>query len=420
MATPLARAALPGAQPLARSAAIRSWFLLERSPLPLEVFRIAAGSALCAHFALHFAQTVELLAFAGVYDATIAGLPVEPGWLGSGLAPWTLRCVFGAGMLCAAAVALGIAARVAAGLLYALCVLTYAAIFPVAGLDDQLANLSALFLVLLPVGTRLCLSASRPRRTRAERATVPGLSAALLLVQLSVVYLGTRPAELLGEGAAGSRAAELALRAIPLAFVLPVPYLSAVGLLLQLGVHGYGLAHGQAVLANLVLLASGVLFWGERETRAPRRLRFDAGAVVAAACIALSAVFVLAPELGVPARSEAATRILADAGLLPPPGQPSSEPGRLVVSIRDPDGREHRRRLHPAGGAHTRRWLGRLAGGEAERVLSASFAAAAARRHCRGRGYLGQTGRLIWAAAGRERELAQFECGPAGALARFR
>ena len=379
---------------------------------PLDEFRIVAGAALLAHFAQHFRDTVPLLAWSGLYDPRLAGegWPVRASWLGGGLSPTALHGFFALAMALAAAVALGIAPRACSAVLYGMAVLTYWAIFPIAELDDCLANATTLYLALMPVGASLCVLPGR-RRPQAGAS----MAVTIFLGLITVVYL----TDGLGTFASDRPLASGLTRLIPIAFVLPVPGLRLVGIALQMVLHGYWIATTHDVFANVVLAASGLLFWGQTGHHdVSRRRPLDAGAIVGAACAAILVFDQLMRLPGPGVIAARSSRVVADLGLLVDrPFEPDEHrEGRSLAVVAEGTG--PRERIDASDGRRARRLLAAISANDD--VLRLSLAASVARRHCLEQGYWGQVASLVATDAGGDHRIIEFECGADGALSALR
>lgn len=392
----------------------RKWWLAQRAPGPVDGFRLVAGAALFVHFGGHLSGSVPFLAWSGIYDPRFLGPGwwVRVSWLASGLSPTELQLFFASAMLLALAVAVGVAPRASAAALFCMSVATYWAIFPVADLSDYLASVTTLFLTLMPVG-RACTLFDASRLSSAR--TVPGSAVTMFLVQIAFVYLSG------GLGAfsstEGDRYAQAATRAIPIAFILPVPGLRFLGVTLQLCAHGYWIAKSHLIFANVILAASGILFWGEVEDDAHSRpWVMDGGAVVGA----LYALTVLVAEgdslVGVPAAP--AVHVLADLGLLPRRIEPLPETGdSLSVVVKDTGERVGACSMD---GLRQRRLAAYFGPNHDAGPMRLSVSSAIAERHCREKGYWGQVGSLVWSDEAGDHPIVEFECGSGGSLAQLR
>jgi hypothetical protein len=392
------------------------WWLARRSPVALNRFRRAAGIALALHFAEHFVRTVPLLAWSGLYDRGLLGpgAAAQPSWLGAGLSPHGLRLVFLSAMLLGVALASGVAPRASAAALFGISVALYSAIFPLVGLSDYLANLTTLFLVLLPANGRSdWLGKLRPSRVAAGRP-VSGVAATVLLTAIALVYLSGGLREF--STASGGRVADAATRMIPIAYILPVPGLRVVGVALQVGLHGYWMATTHATFANLILAASGILFWGEVERPAPRGPVIDAGAVIAVLFAGTAAIAGASLAYGM--RSAPAVHVLTDLGLLPRMMDAPAASG-ASLSIVDKESGE-RLPAVSRGGPLFRRLVARLQGDGDADPMRLSLAASIARRHCKQTGYWGKVSSLVWSDQRGDHPVIEVECGSGGSLSRLR
>lgn len=415
----MASAATSTAALRADRALSRRFWLIERSAASLVRFRVLAACGLSVHFAAHWLETPALFGWSFPEALALLGQSSSEAWT-SALSPRALSLLFGCAVGLAISIALGVAPRACAALLYVISIVSYRIFFPIAGLDDYLANVTTLFLILMPSGR-----AARPpsRGWRAQTSTaaqsVSGIAAAVFLSFVILIYLTSGFGQLTAHDTLGP-VFDTVVRLLPAAFVLPVSGLCTLGVALQLAIHAYLGLTTSSLFANIILAASGALFYGERE-RPPGGARlFDAGAVVALLGAAIGAVLVAGALLGQSAVLGPATRAFFDAGLLPAPrGAPFSEDARLSISVSDV-GTEHRRTIpFPSQGRLARRLVARI-GNEASRRTRLALASAVVRAYCREQGYLSQQGVLTWSGGGSERLLAEFECGPDGTLSAIR
>jgi hypothetical protein len=414
----------------------RKWWMGERAAGPLDRFRIVAGFGLLVHFGKHFVESAPLLAHAGLYDPALMGenWAAGAGWLISGLSEFGLKTVFACGMLLAASVTVGFAPRVCAAILYLLSVASYRAILPIATLDDYLANVTALFLCLAPIGRTFVLLKptralfARPKAgqigTTAEKhnpasSRVSGLVTTVFLLHALALYLTGGFGALRDSRPESAGWMHFATLAIPVAFVLPIPGLVLLGLVLQLVLHVDGLIGTPWVFSHIVLAATGILFWGERDEATPRAGVLDASAVVALVAAVLWVWGMGAALFGRAGQSGAAERILADTGLMPvvnvaPPAERSlaiQTSGEPPLTIPVYAGR--------VMGSRAGLLAARLEDSEAGPVRL-SLASALAKRYCSEKGYLGHTARIVTTGAPGVHTLMEFECGAGGTLSRFR
>jgi hypothetical protein len=395
----------------------RKWWLLARSPLALGRFRFLAAAALALHFAAHWLHTPSLFVWLTVEDLALAGSAAPAPAFLQAAAPPALSALFTLGSSLAVAVAAGFHARIAAALLYAVCLVTYRAVFPIADLDDYLAVITALFLALMPDTGAPALQGRSPRARALQ--PVSGLSTLVFLVFVVLLYV-TSGFGHLASARAGVPAHLVTLcRLLPVTFVLPVPGLAAAGVLLQLALHAYLGVATPALFSHLLLAATALLFWGEPEQRAGRARRFDAGAVTALLLAFTTLLLVAASLLGQSAAFAPALRAFYDAGLLPPAADSARLGGTLSVRVSEVGAAAERSVRFPGSGRLAERFVARLAS-EPSRTKQLTLATALARGYCAQQGYMSQRGTLQLSDAGPARALADFECGAGGTLTGIR
>jgi hypothetical protein len=382
------------------------WWLAWRDPAPVDLFRAVVAVGLMVHFAMHLRETAPLLAGAGLYDPGVYGYAVRP-WLLVGLPPVALECVFAAAVLLAALTGIGVAPRRTALVLFAISVATYRAIFPIADEGDFFANATALSLALMPAGGTLT-SLGRGGRAKPR---VPGLAVTIVLIAVAGYYLSGQVAA--GSDVGAARQAAAIARFIPIAFVLPLPALRWVGVAAQILVHGYLAATTHAILANVVLAATALLFWGEASAET-RGWTIDAGGALCVVLLVLLVMGAVAPLWAARPSVAPTQRVLADLGLLRPEPEPLLGPPRSVTVVGTGSGR---RELLEGG----RRWqsvVDHIAHEDCPARLA--LAASAARRYCQEKGYWGFVGTLVSSAEGSDHRVFDFECGTGGELSRIR
>ncbi len=408
----------PPAHLVSEASAPRKWWLLARSPRTLRRFRLLAGTALAIHFAAHWLHTPSLFVWLSVQDVALTGnAPPAPAFLHGATAP-ELSALFALGSGLSMAVAAGFHARVAAALLYTVCLVTYRVAFPIADLDDYLAGIAALFLSLMPDSGALAL---RTRDGR-ERGLPPvsGVATLVFLTFVILVYVTSGFGHLTSALAGNPPQLVTVARLIPVTFVLPVPGLAAVGILLQLALHAYLGFATPALLSHLLLGATALLFWGEREQSASRAPPFNAGAVTSMLLAFATLLLVGASLLGQGASRAPALRAFYDAGLLPPATHPAAaQSGTLSVSVSEVGTATIRSVPFPGSGRLAERFVARLRA-EPSRAKQLALATALARGYCAEQGYMSQRGTLQFSEVRPVRTLAEFECGAGGALTGIR
>lgn len=285
------------------SAARRSFRALDRNvpALPLDLFRVFLGVLFFAYFLQLLWQSEDFSGPGGLIDH---GLVQEAFWytrlslFHPGISLEVLQGVFCLSCFGALALAAGIRVRLCASLLFAVAVSTYRWNFPVMYLDDGIMHLMLLWTLLLPMGQTLVLREWLNNGTNSWRMwkgkTVPGGATRCFLWNVMLVYFvaglwklgspmwqeGTAlqtalqtPAAWVPELWMGSYNLPLtALNYLALAFevsfplmlVLPKKHLLKVVLLvIMIGFHVGSVATLRVPFANLALLASTVVLFGQ-------------------------------------------------------------------------------------------------------------------------------------------------------------
>jgi hypothetical protein len=405
---------LPGALDDSAVTPVRKWWIAERAARPLDLFRIIAAAMLAVHFALHLVQTAPLLAHPALIGPTRFDgfLGSRESWL-TDLPLWAVRSAFAVAIAASLAAAAGMAPRVCSALVHVIALSTYWAMAPFAGIDDVVVNVASLFLVLMPVGrTRRLLSAGNAGPAR-ER--VPALSVCVFLVAVSLFYLDRGLGALLPQGSSLGGVLVLAVAAIPVAYVLPWTGLRLCGVALQLGLHGWLVVNTHVVVANAILAATAILFWGEVAAPEPRPTVLDAGGAASIVLALIGSVVLATAFLQKQLPTVPAARFLADAGVLPVALNPPSE-GSHSLRVKTPE------RVVPYAmpGRLGDAFLSSISLEQHSPEARLELAEALARRFCRKQGYWGQTGTLELISTGREKRIADFECGKAGTLSHLR
>jgi hypothetical protein len=203
---------------------------------------------------------------------------------------------------------------------------------------------------------------------------------------------------------------------IPVAFVLPVAGLRLLGVGFQLGLHAYWMGKTHSVLPNVILAASGVLFWGEAESRARRPWAIDTGCVIALLGVGATVFADGAATIGL--RASPAARVLADVALFPyPMPAPHSPAGSLSIVVKNNAARIP---VPSAGESRGKRLLAYFDRAREPEPMRLGIAASIAQRYCRERGYWGQVGSLVWSDDAGDRPIVEFECGTGGTVSHLR
>ena len=273
-----------------RELPIRTPWIGDRSAVSVDVFRVAVGSGLFVHFVKHVIE---------------AGPP---------------RAQFAGGAVLSALVALGVFPRVSGVALYVLSIALYRNLLPAALLDDYVANVAALVLVLLPIGRSLCPLSPLDHKSR--QARVPGAGVLGLMAVVLLLYgLGG-----IASFSAESTTTRYALRTLPwvtIAYLVPLRRSATVGCLVQIGVHAYLAFATASPFTNAFLAATTVFFWGERRTPVGK-VKFDFGAVLQVVGMLVVAMCFVATVSGFGELNTRVRTLLSDAGLLPLPTNQSS------------------------------------------------------------------------------------------------
>lgn len=321
----------------------RTWWCRERSALPLDAFRIVAGLLLLAHYLQHLFQLPEVLGAGQLYSPELSRVfwpSTKAGAILGASSVGMLRAFFGAGVLLAGAITIGFFARAAAALLLAFSVVTYWAIFPISGLDDVVATSLSLWLVLLPIGTTLCLMPQRFLPNRSKRSgRVSGHVVSLFLVYVMFLYGNVWMWQEYGYGAGPGPALTLALYAVPACFLAPVAFARPLGIVLGVGVALALYAATDLTLTPALVAASGLLFWGETRAEAGRERPIPTAAVVAASYLGLLVCFYAAGAFGPTPVHAKVQKLLADTGLAPTASGQRPVDG-LVVGVKAFDAEE--------------------------------------------------------------------------------
>ena len=172
------------------------WFLYSScGAWPLDLFRILAGGVLAVYFADLLADLEVLTGPSGLLDHHLAQslrpwTPwnlFAPGW------PWLLKVGWGLAVILSLAIAVGIKPRFCAAALYPIAVSGFRWNYPIAYIDDVVANVLVFWLFVLPTGKTLHLPGLLRLRKAAwgswRRATVPDLPIRLFLINVSCVYV---------------------------------------------------------------------------------------------------------------------------------------------------------------------------------------------------------------------------------------
>jgi hypothetical protein len=215
--------------------------------------------------------------------------------------------------------ALGISVRACAALLLIVNVLLGRALFQLQHLDDWLASVSCFWLLVLPVGRSWL--ASRRSTEPARGARVSGLVVSILLAHVLAFYLNVRLWSVFSPLWQPNQLVTIAACLVPGLYLAPFMAARRAAAMLQLGLHVYLAWTIGEPLTQGLLMATSLLFWGER---APQLQQRDAGtrldlAATAAGCYSLTLLLWSASLLVGPNDLTFTTgQVLQDLGLHPP------------------------------------------------------------------------------------------------------
>jgi len=123
-----------------------------------RILRLGLGVMLALHFVQRLVELRDYLGRGGLFDAQliepIAGRGLPWGQLLPRLPELAPLAWFGAAALLSLALALGFAQRICAAVLLAASIETYWATYPATVIDDQMVNLTLLWLALVPLHTK--------------------------------------------------------------------------------------------------------------------------------------------------------------------------------------------------------------------------------------------------------------------------
>jgi hypothetical protein len=386
-------------------------------------FRLAIGLALAAHFVRHLVETVPLLAGNPSYEPIPIANPLAArgSWLAQGLSPEMLHALFGVAVLLALALGLGIASRVCAASLLAVAIFTYWAVLPVAFVDDQVVIVAAFAIAVLPTGAGPPGGKTKPR----DRARPPAHGGAVIVLSLGVltVYASGSLGALSGADPSMYPLVTMVGRGVAIAMLTPNPALRLVGLVLQVGLHGYLAVRTPAALTNAVLAATCLLLRDGMLPRsaAPIPWRLDAGGATAAAFSIVWLLAVGSHRVGLDAGFQGPRHLIGDIGLLPLSLDPRTLDSLIVTDSRaahDQDGSapwDGESYAFPRG--LRQQLLAAQLASSPWPPMRLAIAQALARRHCRERGHDGLRANLTVMDASGSKPIVDFGCGPDGALA---
>jgi hypothetical protein len=387
------------------------------SALLVGAYRSVLGVALAAHFVEQALETVPWISETSLFGAASpSGWPYS--WLSGAPPPLVLRGIFISCAFLGVLAALGLGTRLAASVLYAVAVLNYWAILPLATLDDYIANLGALMLLILPSDQAFRIQLGS--RTRAPQAyVVPRAAVIVLAFCVLCLYAAARPAGLVGWDTPGGNLLAPAFQLLAVALVASIAALRVPVLLVQISVHIYLLFATSLYTTNIVLAGTGVLFWGQVPWRGDIRMVVDGGTVV---CVALLVFVGLGLVYRAVDRRPEPSRVLqlaSSIGVFPAHGRPPPAPhGSLIVRAHDFHGQD-RVIAFRTEDVRSRMLVSRLASMDSKNPMVLGLATAAARRYCQNDGYSGQIGTLVFRTSA-DRQIIEFECADGGELAHIR
>ncbi len=375
-----------------------TWWLSYRSTTSIARYRAVVGIGLALHFGRHALELAPW--FSGFSLAEARGGDY-------GLPDYAIALGFGFGALLGVLTALGYSGRISAFVLYALSVLTYRTLQPIAVLDDYFAVIASLALVLLPT-TR----ASRNPATGNADSSTGAMSATVLLLFVVALYMAGGTDMLRGASSLATPLVLLAFRCVAVALVIPILAVQRFGVVLQLCLHGYLLVTTSATLTHLSLAATALFFWGELP-RESARFRIDAGTVGGVTCL-LIALLGYAEASLLRGHGNPGSRLLSDLGLLPV-HVALAEQSRVHLEVADGSGDAANDWLRRDARAHVA--ASRLAAMNPEQTTARHVARFIAARYCHESKHFGRIGRL-WQGTSDGAPIMEFACGAQGGAAR--
>ena len=292
----------------------------------LAAFRSVVGALLSFHFLKLAIDAPPLLSASGLYDlATAWPYPSAVArWLDSDLSVQTVQAVYCGAAVLAGLIALGLAQRAFAFVLFVLAAGTHQALLPVSYIDDACASWALFWLMALP-------------RTsgKARAAVVPGLAVDLLLINTLIIYVSVTAWRSLHPTWPREPLVTLACFAVPALLISPGTWSRRVGVIGQLALHAYLLATTRVWFCHGVLLATGVLFWGHRSVSdAVPSVRWNVttGAAAGAVYVALTAALLIEGAASSDGEASRVGRLLMALGLDPTsPGMPAASDTSLAA-----------------------------------------------------------------------------------------
>lgn len=279
-----------------------------------RILRLGFGVMLAVHFAQRLLELRDYLGRGGLFDAQliepIAGRGLPWGQLLPKLPELAQLAWFSAAAVLALALALGRSQRVFAAVLLALSVETYWATYPASVLDDQMVNLTLLWLALVPLDTR---------PGRAVAAAVLGAQLAVLLLFLMVL-----PEKRVVHGPFYTALLLLAVAG----FMSPWTWGRRAALVPAALAHLAFYAETRMAFTSLALFACTALFLLPPRTEFPatgslarRNLRLEWGETVGACLVVVYLLGAVSSAAGWTRPWHATRRVLSDLGLAPPAAQ---------------------------------------------------------------------------------------------------
>jgi hypothetical protein len=394
----------------------RTWWLLERDAHPIAIFRAGAGVLLAVYFLQRCGWLANALRPCGVsYDRQwlriVAAHPAA--WLSSDLSLSSTRLLSALGVFLSILLALGIYARVLAGLLAIGCAHIHSSVWPALNFDDWVTGTVVAMLVLMPISHPLA-----PRASSKPLRRVSGLAVTAHLVLVVYFYVSTALALRPEATTVSHYLAMNALRAIPIAYLVPLNSFRVIGAGMQCCLHLYIARSSGAYVGNGILALTSLLFWGEAS-----RARGSLPAVNASGAVAVLCMLVCCVQrvlgAGVLPGTLLLERLATNFGLTPlaatwfSSGQPLETVRLSVVDGATGSTMEYRDdRCTNDVAVSLKESLG-----EHWRLV---FSESVARAHCARAGYLGQHGRVTMTTEGDPGRVMEFECGPMGSLGTVR
>jgi hypothetical protein len=164
--------------------------------LPLDIFRILVGIIELAFFASLIREAADFSAPDGLIDHQLS-LTLFPytrySLIPAGASSGLLQFLFLIGCVCCCALILGYRPKLAAGIAYAILVSTYRRDFLVIYIDDCIVHLMFLWMLLLPIGRTLNISAWLSDGDGVwrqwKRTMIPGCAVRCFIWNVAILYI---------------------------------------------------------------------------------------------------------------------------------------------------------------------------------------------------------------------------------------